>query len=1018
MRRLAILGAFLVTAAAHAAGGVWWWQQYDTSKTYNQPAPGTTATRNPTGVNVQLNSSVSTQPPLVILADLPSQDVTLAITNGATSVSANSTSNYDIVLSNPGSGAVTGTVTWSAAGTGVTATAGAASCTSVPATGVCNPAGAQAAVSLPAGQSMTIRVPVSLGAGAGSVTVTGTFSLDAGFVDPDTSNNTGSDTDAVTANATDLAVSVSNGASSVVDGTTSAYVVTFTNTGAYAVTAQGTWSASGGGATSAGLVSHFCSYVSAGASCSTSTGALYLPAGGRVDVTMNVRPTGSPGTLTVTAQAAITTAGISDSNTSNNTAQDADNVGAAVTDVSVSVTDGRTTITANTFNTWAITVSNVGAYSASISVAYSVSGATISSASCSSIPSGGSCSANASSATVLLPPNRTVSINVSGTTGSATSGSVTFTASATITTASLQDSNTANNAATDTDGLSTVNVDTYVSISNPDAQAPYGATTNFQVTFGNVGPQPATAAYAWNVSASGGGAATMLSPTFYSQTGGASYSGFNLSLPAGSTLTFNVPARADASIGSMTLSASVTPAGSLLDTSPGNNSMSLTVPLAPGQADVSIVATDSLSLMPVNGNTTYTVTVRNNGGLATTAVVSHSASAAAGASVASLSALSLASCTAGSVCSGSNMTLAPNGQAVYTATLWAGGTPGSVTYTATATVAGSVSDPNPANNSASDTNSVAYPLADLAVTVSAPEFKYGAAQPITVTVFNYGASGGGTAASNATGQLSCSATGSGASVSLSPLTCASVSGGSTCAAGGAVNLANGGQAVYQPTVTANGSGAGTVAISCTISLTSAGATDPNLTNNTASVTSNARQAIYKKYCVLKTGADGIVGESFHDFIRRSYYNYVPACNARLVTEFGSSNSCWEYKAAPGTGAPQTLNSGVVYWLGSGWAGYGPATAGCSLSSPGGCYKLYKRVHATCNMGGQDYAATTWEQWGSTGVNGCSPATSGTMPASGLGGAPTTWYLVIPEYTPSTGCMLPGAESMIGPMGPY
>src|SRR5437667_199738 len=84
-------------------------------------------------------------------------------------------------------------------------------------------------------ESFTVTVGVAADFAGSSVTNNATVSPPAGTTDSDNTNNTGTDTDAITRVA-DLSATKSDGVASVVAGTSTTYTITVTNGGPSSVT--------------------------------------------------------------------------------------------------------------------------------------------------------------------------------------------------------------------------------------------------------------------------------------------------------------------------------------------------------------------------------------------------------------------------------------------------------------------------------------------------------------------------------------------------------------------------------------------------------------------------------------------------------------------------------------------------------------------------------------------------------------------------------------------------------------
>jgi uncharacterized repeat protein (TIGR01451 family) len=393
----------------------------------------------------------------------------------------------------------------------------------------------------------------------------------------------------------------------------------------------------------------------------------------------------------------------------------------------------------------------------------------------------------------------------------------------------VADPNPANNSATDTD---TVTLTSDLSITKTDGvtEAVPGQSVNYTIVASNGGPSNATATVAdtfpailtcnWVCSGAGGATCTA------SGTGSINDA---VTLPAGGSVTYIAPCTIPVSAtGSLVNTATVS--GSATDPNPANNSATDTDTLAP-QADVAITKTDGVATATPGGSVTYTITASNAG-----------PSDAPGSSVADTFPASL-TCTWTCVgAGGGTCTAAGSGNVADTVNLPAGG---SVTYTASCTIAasatgslsntatvaapGGVTDSNPANNSATDTDTLA-PQADLSITKTDGVTTVTAGGTLTYTIVasNAGLSDapGTTVADTFPASLTCSTTCVGA-------------GGGTCTAGpvagninDTANLPAGASVTYTATCTVAGGASGTISNTATVAA-AAGVTDPNPANNSA-----------------------------------------------------------------------------------------------------------------------------------------------------------------------------------------
>jgi uncharacterized repeat protein (TIGR01451 family) len=258
-------------------------------------------------------------------ADVGDPDADLAITktDGITSATPGGGVTYTITASNAGpsnaSGAtVADTFPASLTGTWTCVGAGGGTCT---ASGSGNINGT---VNLPAGGSVTYTVSATIAASAtGSLSNTATVSPPAGVTDPTPGNNSATDTDTLAASA-DLAITKTDGVTSVTPGGSTTYTITASNAGpsnassatvadTLPASLTGTWTCVGAG----------------GGTCTASgsgdiNDAVNLPAGG--SVTYTVSATIAPGATGSLSNTATVTppAGVTDPTPGNNSATDID----------------------------------------------------------------------------------------------------------------------------------------------------------------------------------------------------------------------------------------------------------------------------------------------------------------------------------------------------------------------------------------------------------------------------------------------------------------------------------------------------------------------------------------------------------------------------------------------------------------------------------------------------------------------------------------------------------------------
>lgn len=633
----------------------------------------------------------------------------------------------------------------------------------------------------------------------------------------------------------DLAITKTDGVTSVTPGGSVTYTIVASNSGTVAnptalvtdtfpaeLTCSTTCVGAGGGTCTAGPVA------------GNINDTVNLPSGGSVTYTafctVSNAATGSLiNTATVSGGAVL------DSNAGNNSATDTDGV-VATADLAITKTDGVTNAVAGGNVTYTITASNAGPSSAT--------GATVADTFPASLTctwtcvgaGGGTCTASGSgniNDTVNLPAGGSVTYTASCAISAAASGILANTATVAVP-VGTNDPNAGNNSATDSDTL-LANADLAITKTDGVTTATPGGNVTYTITASNAGPSnaagstvadtfPASLTCTWTCVGAGGGTCT---------AAGSGNINDSVNLPAGGSVTYTAScAIAPAATGTLSNTATVAAAGGVTDPVPGNNSAtdSDTLNLS---ADLSITKTDGVTVATPGGSVTYTIVASNAG-----------PSNASGSTVADTFPASLTctwtcvgagggTCTAaGSGNINDTVNLPSGGSATYTAscTISAAAT-GTLSNTATVTAAAGVSDPTPGNNSATDSDTLGA-SADLSITKTdgVTTVTAGGSVTYTITAANAGPSNaaGSTVADTFPATLTCTWTCVGA-------------GGGTCTASGSgnindtVNLPSGGSVTYTAACTVSGSASGSVSNTATVAAP-AGVTDPTPGNNSATDT--------------------------------------------------------------------------------------------------------------------------------------------------------------------------------------
>jgi uncharacterized repeat protein (TIGR01451 family) len=674
----------------------------------------------------------------------PQANLGITKTDGVTTATPGGSVTYTITASNAGPSNAPGstvadtfpaslTCTWSCVG------AGGGTCTAS-GTGNINDT-----VNLPAGGSVTYTASCNISASAsGSLSNTATVAAPAGVTDPTPGNNSATDTDTLAASA-DLSITKTDGVTSATPGGSVTYTITASNAGpsnATGATVADTFPAS---------LTCTWSCVGAGGGTCTASGTgnindtVNLPNGGSVTYTASCNISASAtGSLVNTATVAAP-AGVTDPTPGNNSATDTDALGASA-DLSVTKTDGVTSATPGGSVTYTITASNAGpsnatgatvadTFPASLTCTWSCVGA-----------GGGTCTASGTgniNDTVNLPSGGSVTYTASCTISAAATGSLSNTATVPAP-GGVTDPTPGNNSATDTDTLAG-SADLAITKTDGVTTATAGGSVTYTITASNAGPSNATGATVadtfpasltcnWTCVGAGGGTCTASGTGNLNDT---------VNLPAGGSVTYTASCNISAAAtGSLTNTATVAAPAGVTDPTPGNNSATDVDGLG-ATADLAITKTDGVTSVTAGGSMTYTITASNAG-----------PSNATGATVADTFPASLIcnwTCVGagGGTCSASgsgniNDTVnLPNGGSVtYTAScnLSAAAT-GTLTNTATVTAPAGVTDPTPGNNSASDGDTItAAPGAAVTgtKTVSAGPYTVGGTITYTVTLTNSG----------------------------------------------------------------------------------------------------------------------------------------------------------------------------------------------------------------------------------------------------------------------------------------
>jgi uncharacterized repeat protein (TIGR01451 family) len=764
----------------------------------------------------------------------PQADLSITKTDGVTTAIPGGTVTYTITASNAGPSNAPGstvadtfpaslTCSWTCVG------AGGGTCTASGSGNINN------SVNLPKGGSVTYTASCNISASVvGSLSNTATVTAPGGVTDPTPGNNSATDTDTLTPQA-DLGITNTDGVTSAIPGGSVTYTITASNAGpssapgatvadTFPAPLTCTWTCVGAGggtctASGSGNINNLVNLPSGGSVTYTASCNISAAASGPLSNTATVSPPG----------------GVTDPTPGNNTATDTDTL-TPQANLGITKTDGVTTAVPGGSLTYTVTASNAGPSNASGATVADTFPPTLTCTWTCVGAGGGTCTASGVgniNDTVNLPIGGNVTYTANCSVAQSATGTVSNTATVAAP-AGVTDPTPGNNSATDTD---TVSAQANLGITNTDGvtTATPGGSVTYTITASNAGPSnaagstvadtfPPSLTCTWTCVGSGGGTCT---------ASGSNNINDSVNLPNGGSVIYTASCSvSSAAIGSLSNTATVTAPGGVTDPTPANNSATDTDSLAP-QADLGITKTDGVTTATPGGSVTYTITASNAG-----------PSNAPGSTVADTFPPTL-TCTwtcvgaSGGTCTASGagnisdlVNLPKSGSVTYTANCSiAASATGPLSNTATVAPPGSVTDPTPGNNSATDTDTLT-PQADLAitktdgVTTAVP----GGSVTYTITASNAGPSNatGATVADTFPPSETCSWTCVGA-------------GGGTCTASGSgninnsVNLPSGGSVTF--TASCNISSAATGPLSNTATVAApGGVTDPTPGNNSATDT--------------------------------------------------------------------------------------------------------------------------------------------------------------------------------------
>jgi uncharacterized repeat protein (TIGR01451 family) len=693
----------------------------------------------------------------------PQVDLAVTKTNNSTSVTPGNLTTYNIVVGNAGPSTATNatisdTLPLSLTGATWTCSAtGGASCATLNGTG-----NIATTATIPTGGIVTYAVTATLNptTPAGLATLINTVNVApaTGTTDVGPGANTASDTDDVTPQG-DLSITKTDGVNDAVPGSLITYTIVARNTGPStaanaaindevpAAISGVTWScATTGGAT--------CGAASGTGNTIATTAT--LPSGGTATYTVigTLSPTTPAGTNTLINTATLSApTGFVDSNTTNNTATDTDNVTPQV-NLSIAKTDGNVDAIPGTIVAYTITVNNSGPSFGlntvvTDAVPASLTGVTWT---CSAL-GGSTCGATSGSGNTIattanVAVGAAVTYLVTATLdGSTPAGIGTLSNTARVAAGpTATDTDTTNNEATDTNDV-TPRADLVINKVRSD-EVVAGQYITYTISVNNQGPSNVTGATitdtmppqllspTWTCSASNG--SSCATPI------GAGDIATTANILAAGTVTYVVRAQIDPTYlsGNISNTASASVPGGVIDPTPTNTS-TVTDPVV-ARTDLRVNKTRSGALV-AGSPVTYNVVVTNLGpSSAINATLTDAIPVGIASQTWSCAASAGATCATPGGTGGIATTYSaePNASLTYTITAQiAPTTTGSITQVATVDAAIPATDPVLSNNTAADVASVAINV-DLQVTKTDDKTNVvaGTANTYTIKVRNAGPS--------------------------------------------------------------------------------------------------------------------------------------------------------------------------------------------------------------------------------------------------------------------------------------
>jgi len=648
----------------------------------------------------------------------------------------------------------------------------------------------------------------------------------------------------------DLQITKTDNKTTAVPGSGDTYTIVVTNAGPSAVTGASitdTFPATFTNVT-------YTAVASGGATGFTASGT------GNINDTSVDMPVGSTITYTVTGTISATAtgslintatvtvpAGVIDPTPANNTATDTDTL-TPVADLQITKTDGKTAVVPGTTNSYTIVVTNTGPSAVSGATIVDTFPATFTNVTYTAVATGGatgfatSGSGNINQSGVNMPVGSTITYTVTGTVSASATGSLSNTATVAVP-AGTTDPTPNDNTATDTDTL-TPQADLQITKTDGKTAVAAGAANTYTIVVTNAGPSdvigativdtfPATFTGVTFTAVATGGA------TGFATSGSGNINQSGVNMPVGSTITYTVIGTVSAAAtGTISNTATVAVPTGTTDPTPANNTATDADTVVP-QADLQITKTDGKTTAVPGTSNSYTIVVTNAGPTAVTGAAIADTFPAGFTNV-TYTAVATGSAS-GFTASGSgnindanvNMPVGSTITYTVTGTVSASAT-STLANTATVTAPNTVIDPTPANNTATDTDTLT-PQADVTITKTdgKTDVTAGTSNTYTIVVSNIGPS----AVSGAT--ITDTFSSIFTNVTFTAVGTGGAAGFATSGSGNinqsGVILPVGSTITYTVTGTVSALATGSLSNTASVTLPS-GVTDPTLGNNTATDT--------------------------------------------------------------------------------------------------------------------------------------------------------------------------------------